>query len=474
MPRVPAAAARALQYKLLFKSKTQKRGLRAKFSLLCFLLSEQRKIADRAVGRLATSKNLRNLEPNFLAPHIAMNATQINPVLATRIVSLSESQTLEMAAKARQLEAEGFDVIKLSLGEPDFTTPEHIKEAAKKAIDDNFSFYTPVPAYLDLRKAIAEKLKRENALEVSAENIVVSTGAKQSLINVLLCLIEPGDEVVVFAPYWVSYIPMIQLAEGKAVIVHGDIAEGFKVSPEQLKAAMTPKTKAVLYSSPSNPTGTVYTREELQAFAEVLEAHPQVFVIADEIYEYITFEGTYSSIGAFESMKNRTITVNGFSKGFAMTGWRVGYIAAPKWLADACTKIQGQFTSATCSIAQKAAYAAITGGREDIAKMKEAYQRRRDIVLGLLNEIPSIKTYIPQGAFYIFPDVSAFFGKSDGTTTIHNANDLCMYLLREAHVALVDGEGFGAPECIRISFAASDEQLREAMRRIKNTLAKLQ
>jgi aspartate aminotransferase len=395
-------------------------------------------------------------------------------ILSQRVVELHESQTLEMAAKARQLKAQGFDVINLTLGEPDFNTPEYIKEAAKKAIDENFSFYTPVPAILELREAIAAKLRRDNQLDVKAENIVVSTGAKQSLINTILALINPGDEVIVFAPYWVSYIPMIQLAQGKAVIVEGKIENGFKVIPQDLQNAITPKTKAVIYSSPSNPTGTVYSKEELKAFADILAPYENIFIIADEIYEYITFEGNYWSIGAFESVKNRTITVNGFSKSFAMTGWRVGYIAAPKSIADACIKIQGQFTSATCSIAQKAALAAITGDLSATQTMKNAYLRRRDLVLDLLKDTPTIKTYVPQGAFYLFPDVSYYFGKSDGKTTIGNAYDLCMYLLNEAYVALVDGEGFGAKNCIRISFAAADEKLIEGIKRIKEALSRLQ
>ncbi|WP_448529716.1 pyridoxal phosphate-dependent aminotransferase [Raineya sp.] len=400
--------------------------------------------------------------------------TTSTAILSQRVVELHESQTLEMAAKARSLKAQGYDVINLTLGEPDFNTPEHIKEAAKKAIDENFSFYTPVPAILELREAIADKLRRENLLDVKAENIVVSTGAKQSLINTILALINPGDEVIVFAPYWVSYIPMIQLAQGKAVIVEGKIENGFKVIPQDLQNAITPKTKAVIYSSPSNPTGTVYSKEELKAFADILAPYENIFIIADEIYEYITFEGNYWSIGAFESVKNRTITVNGFSKSFAMTGWRVGYIAAPKSIADACIKIQGQFTSATCSIAQKAALAAITGDLSATQTMKNAYLRRRDLVLDLLKDTPTIKTYVPQGAFYLFPDVSYYFGKSDGKTTIGNAYDLCMYLLNEAYVALVDGEGFGAKNCIRISFAAADEKLIEGIKRIKEALSRLQ
>ena len=394
-------------------------------------------------------------------------------ILAQRVIELHESQTLEMAAKARKLKEEGIDVINLTLGEPDFNTPEHIKEAAKKAIDENFSFYTPVPAIMELRKAIAEKLRRENALDVQAENIVVSTGAKQCLINAILALVNPGDEVIVFAPYWVSYVPMIQLAEGKAVLVEGKIENGFKITPEQLQATITPKTKAILYSSPSNPTGTVYTKNELKAFADIVASYENIYIIADEIYEYINFEGNYWSIGAFENVKDKTITVNGFSKGFAMTGWRVGYLAAPKPIADACIKLQGQFTSATCSIAQKAALAAITGDMSFTETMKQAYLNRRNLVLDLLKDMPQIKTYLPQGAFYLFPDVSAYFGKTDGKTTIQNAHDLCMYLLHTAHVALVDGEGFGAKNCIRISFATSEENLKKAIERIKNALSKL-
>lgn len=393
--------------------------------------------------------------------------------LSRRVLELHESQTLEMAAKARNLKEKGLDVINLTLGEPDFNTPEHIKEAAKKAIDENFSFYTPVPAIMELREAIATKLRNENQLDVKAENIVVSTGAKQSLINTMLALINPGDEVIVFAPYWVSYLPMIQLSQGVPVIVEGRIENGFKITPESLQKAITPKTKAIIYSSPSNPTGAVYSKEELKAFADIIANHENIYIIADEIYEYITFEGEYWSIGAFEHVKDRTITVNGFSKGFAMTGWRVGYIAAPKAIADACIKIQGQFTSATCSIAQKAALAAITGDRSPTQAMKQAYRRRRDLVIELLKDTPTIKTYLPQGAFYLFPDVSYYFGKSDGKTTIRNAYDLCMYLLNEVHVALVEGGAFGAENCIRISFATSDEKLIEGIKRVKEALSRL-
>ncbi len=383
------------------------------------------------------------------------------------------SQTIAMAQKARELTAQGKPIIKLSLGEPDFQTPDHIKAAAKQAIDDGHTFYTAVPGNLDLREAIANKLKRDNDLHWEAKNIVVSTGAKQSLANVFMALLNPGDEVVILAPYWVSYSEIVKLAEGTAVLVTGDIVNDFKVTPEQIEAAITPRTKAILYSSPSNPTGTVYSRTELEAFAEVVARHEHVFVVADEIYEYITFEDDYFSIGAVDAIRDRVITINGFSKGFAMTGWRVGYMAGPEWMAKACDKIQGQITSGTCSIAQKAAYTAISGDLTPTFEMKKAYQRRRDLVLGLCKEIEGVKTYMPQGAFYLFPDVSHYYGKSDGTQSIQDSDDLCLYLLSDAHVALVPGSAFGAPECIRISYAASDEELTEAMKRIKNSLAKL-
>jgi aspartate aminotransferase len=398
--------------------------------------------------------------------------------LSERITSMAESQTLEMAKKARELKAKGFDVISLNLGEPDFITPAHIREAAKQALDQGFTFYTPVAGIPDLKKGIADKLVRDNGLDAKPENIVVSTGAKQSIVNVLMCLCNPSDEVIIFAPYWVSYYEMVKLAEGVPVIVSGPLENEFKVTAEQVRAAITPRTKAVLFSSPCNPTGAVFSRDELTAIAQVLrEAEAQtgqpIYVIADEIYEYINFTGQHFSIGSLDFMKDTTITVNGFSKGFAMTGWRVGYICAPKWLADACDKMQGQVTSGTCSIAQKAAVAAITGPLAETEQMAAAYLRRRDLTRRLLAEVPGIKANNPEGAFYVFPDVSAYFGKRAGQWHINTSYDLCMYLLNEAHVSLVDGEGFGAPNCIRISTAASDENLTEAIRRIKEALAKL-
>lgn len=403
-----------------------------------------------------------------------MNPTITNTYpLSDRINALEESQTIGMAKKARELAAKGINVINLSFGEPDFQTPQHIKDAAKKAIDDGFTFYTPVPGYPELRKAIAAKLKRDNNLDYAMENIVVSTGAKQSLANVVLCLVNPGDEVVVFAPYWVSYSEMIKLAEGTPVIVQGAYENDYKVTAKQLEAAITPKTKAIMYSSPSNPTGSIYTKEELKEIAEVLARHENVFVIADEIYEYINFVGKHESLATFEEVKDRVITVNGFSKGHAMTGWRVGYIAAPKWIADACDKMQGQVTSGTSSISQKAALAALEGDMTPTQEMAKAYKRRRDLVLELMKEIPGFKTYVPQGAFYIFPDISELFGKRAGDTVINTATDLCMYLLNEAHVSIVTGEAFGNGNCVRISFAASDESLKEALKRIKEAVLKL-
>lgn len=398
---------------------------------------------------------------------------QANQVLSERINRLAESATIAMAKKARELEAKGHAVIKLNFGEPDFQTPDHIKAAAKEAIDEGFTFYTPVSGYPQLRQAIADKLKRDNDLKWEAENIVVSTGAKQSLANVLMCLLNPGDEVVVFAPYWVTYREIIKVAEGEPVVVSGSLENNFKITPEQLEAAITPKTKAILYSSPSNPTGSVYSKEELRALADVVKRHEDVFVIADEIYEYVIFQDEYTSMGSFEDMHDRVATVNGFSKGFAMTGWRVGYIAAPTWLAKACDKLQGQFTSGTCSIAQKAAFAAITGDLAPTREMAKAYLRRRDLVLDLMNDIEGFKTYLPDGAFYIFPDVSYYYGKSDGENTIENSTDLCMYILNEAYVSLVPGAAFGADNCLRFSFAASDEDLKTAIGRIKTVLEKL-
>jgi len=395
-------------------------------------------------------------------------------LMSQRSRSLSESETLAMTKKARELAAQGHKVISLSVGEPDFQTPQHIKDAAKKAIDDGFTFYSPVPGYPELRQAIAEKLKRENGLDFAAENIVVSTGAKQSIANVLLSIIDPGDEVIIFAPYWVSYTEMVKLAEGVSVIVTGTFENDFKVTARQVEEAITENTKAILFSSPCNPTGSVFTKDELTAIAEVVAKHEQIIVIADEIYEYINFGDKHFSIGSIAEIKDRVVTVNGFSKGYAMTGWRVGYIGAEKSIAAACDKLQGQVTSGTCSIAQKAAFAAITGSNDAAKEMSKAYLRRRDLVIGLLKEIPNLKVNVPQGAFYGFPDVSAYLGKSFNGTKINTAGDLAMYLLNEGNVAAVGGDSFGAPDCLRISFAASDENLVEACRRIKECLVKLQ
>lgn len=394
-------------------------------------------------------------------------------LLSNRVNAMAESATLAMTKKARDLSAQGVKVISLSIGEPDFPTPQHIKDAAKKAIDDNFTQYTPVAGNADLRTAIAEKLRRDNNLDWKAENIVVSTGAKQSLTNALLCLLNPGDEVIIFSPYWVSYSEMVVLAEGVPVLVHGSLGNDFKVTAAQFEAAITPRTKIVMYSSPCNPTGSVFSESELREIAAVVERHGNVFVLADEIYEYIIFEGKNFSLGSILAIKDRVITINGCSKGFAMTGWRLGYMAAAKWIADACDKIQGQITSGTNSITQKAAVAAMNGPMDDTHNMAGHYRRRRDLVVAGLREIPGLKISVPKGAFYAFPDVSHYFGKSNGANAVRNADDLAMYLLNVGHVATVSGSAFGAPDCIRLSTAASDENLTEALRRIKEALAKL-
>ncbi|TLU97876.1 pyridoxal phosphate-dependent aminotransferase [Dyadobacter luticola] len=394
--------------------------------------------------------------------------------LADRINALEESSTLAMTKMARELAAQGHKVISLSVGEPDFKTPAHICEAAKKAIDDGFHGYSPVAGYPDLRKAIADKLKRDNNIDWKPENIVVSTGAKHSLANVIQVLINPGDEVVIFAPYWVSYSEMVKLAEGKSVILDGAFENDFKVTAEQLEAAITPRTRIVMYASPNNPTGAVYSEKELREIAAVLEKHEDVYVLADEIYEYINFtdEGHFS-IGSIPELKDRVITVNGVAKGYAMTGWRIGFIAAAKWIAEGVEKLQGQVTSGTNSIAQKAAVAAFNGPMEPSIEMTKAYQRRRDLVVGLLKDIPGFKVNVPQGAFYAFPDVSYYFGKSDDTTTINNSDDFSNWLLNKSFVSTVAGSGFGAPNCIRISTAAADEALVEAVGRIKSAVATL-
>ena len=396
-----------------------------------------------------------------------------NHLLADRINALEESATLAMSKKSREIAAQGHKVINLSVGEPDFKTPPHICEAAKKAIDDGFHAYTPVAGIPELRANIAEKLKRENNLDWKAENIIVSTGAKHSLANAIQVMVNPGEEVIILGPYWVSYAEMVKLADGKNVILDGSFENDFKVTPEQIEAAITPKTKVIMYASPNNPTGSVYSEKELRAIAAIVAKHPNIFVLADEIYEYINFtpEGHFS-IGSIPEIKDRVITVNGFSKGFAMTGWRVGYIAAAKWIVDAIDKLQGQVTSGTNSIAQKAAAVAYTN-MDAPKQMLDAYKRRRELVIAKLKEVPGFKVRVPDGAFYAFPDVSHYFGKSDGTATIKNADELCLWLLETAHVAMVTGNAFGAPKCIRLSTAASDEQLVEAVERIKVALAKL-
>jgi aspartate aminotransferase len=393
--------------------------------------------------------------------------------LSDRIKSLSVSQTLAMAQKSRELKAKGIDIISLSLGEPDFNTPDYIKEAAKKAIDDNYSKYPPVPGYDDLRKAISKKFKDENNLTYSPDQIIVSAGGKHSLINVILSIINPGDEVIILAPYWVSYYDQILLAGGIPVVVNGKLENDFKIIPEQLEAAVTGKTRLIIFNSPSNPTGMIYNREEMEKIARIVEKHEGLFIISDEIYEHIIFTGEHVSMASFDFIYEKVITVNGVSKGYAMTGWRIGYIGAPLWIAKACNKLQGQFTSGVCSIAQRAALAAIQGTGESQKIMKEAFHRRRDLICGLLKEVKGLKVRIPQGAFYVMPDISYFLGKSDGETKINNSEDLALYLLDKAQVAVVGGDAFGAPDCIRISYATSDDLLVEAVKRIKSALERL-
>jgi aspartate aminotransferase len=390
--------------------------------------------------------------------------------LSDRVKSLSVSQTLAMAQKSRELKAKGIDIISLSLGEPDFNTPDYIKEAAKKAIDDNYSKYPPVPGYTDLREAISKKFKVENGINYSPDQIIVSAGGKHSLINVILSLVNPGDEVIILAPYWVSYYDQVVIAEGKPVVIKTTIENNFKISAEQLEASVTSKTRLIIFNSPSNPTGMVYSRSEMEKIARVIEKHDGVFVISDEIYEHIIFTGEHVSLASFDFIYDRVITVNGVSKGYAMTGWRIGYIGAPLWIAKACNKLQGQFTSGVCSIAQRAALAAIQGTGESQKIMKAAFLRRRDLICGLLREIKGIKVSIPEGAFYVMPDVSSYFGKTDGETKITNSDDLALFLLDKARVATVGGDAFGAPECLRISYATSDDLLIEAVKRIKEAL----
>ena len=378
-----------------------------------------------------------------------------------------------MAQKSNELKAQGIDVINMSVGEPDFNTPDHIKEAAKKAIDDNFSFYSPVAGYPDLKKAISEKLLKENELEYSPAQIVVSGGAKQSLCNVILSIVDKGEEVIIPAPYWVSYPEMVKLAEGTPVFVYAGIDQDFKITPQQLEEAITPKTKALILCSPSNPTGSVYTQEELKALADVLEKHPQVYIIADEIYEHINYIGQHESIAQFTTIHDRVVIVNGVSKGYAMTGWRIGWIAAPQWIASACNMLQGQYTSGPSSISQRAALAAYTGDQACVGEMKIAFERRRDLIVKLLGEIPGLNVNNPMGAFYIFPECKSYLGKSYNGKAVNTATDLAMYILEEAHVACVGGDAFGAPGCIRLSYATSDESIIKAIERIKAALEKL-
>lgn len=393
--------------------------------------------------------------------------------LSNRLNRLAPSQTLAMSQKSGEMKAQGIDVINMSVGEPDFNTPDHIKEAAKKAVDENFSRYSPVPGYMDLRKAIVAKLKNENNLDYTTSEILVSSGAKQSVCNTVMALVNDGEEVIIPAPYWVSYPQMVKLAGGTPVIVNAGFEQNFKMTPEQLEAAITPKTRMLILCSPSNPTGSVYTKAELEALAEVIKCHDDLFVLADEIYEHINYVGKHESIAQFPGMKERTIIVNGVSKAYAMTGWRIGFIAAPEWIVKGCNKLQGQYTSGPCSVSQKAAEAAYTTSQECVETMRKAFERRRDLIVELAKEIPGLEVNCPQGAFYLFPKCSGFYGKSYEGKTINNSTDLAMFLLEEGHVATVGGDAFGDPECFRMSYATSDDNIREAMRRIKETLAKL-
>lgn len=395
----------------------------------------------------------------------------MNTHLSDRINSLSTSQTLAMAALARELKAQGKDIISLSLGEPDFNTPDFIKEAAKKAIDENWSTYSPVDGYVELKEAICRKFKRDNNLDYKPGNIVVSTGAKQALYNIAQVMLNEGDEVILPAPYWVSYFEIVKMAGGVPVEVPTSVESDFKITPAQLEAAITPKTKMIWYSSPCNPSGSVYSREELTALSKVLEKHPNIFVVSDEIYEHINFSGTFCSIASIPGMFERTITVNGVAKAFAMTGWRIGYIGAPEFIAKACTKMQGQVTSGANSIAQRATITAVDADPSVLNEMVAAFKSRRNLVVGLINDIPGLKLNVPEGAFYVFPDVSSYFGKTLRGTEIKNADDFSMYLLAEANVATVTGDAFGNPNCIRFSYATSEELLTEALRRIKEALA---
>lgn len=404
--------------------------------------------------------------------HIILQLLNMD-LISHRVNALAASQTLAMSQKSAELRASGVDVINLSVGEPDFHTPSHIKDAAKKAIDDNFSFYTPVPGYMSLRQAIADKLARENGLNYAPGQIVVGNGAKQALCNVILTTVNPGDEVIIPVPAWVSYVEMVKLAEGTCVTVPAGIESDFKITPAQLEAAITPRSRMLLLCSPSNPTGSVYTKQELQGLVEVLARHPEIIIVADEIYEHINYTGSFTSMASFPEIAERTVIINGVSKAYAMTGWRIGYCAAPLKIAKAVTKLQGQYTSGASSIAQKAAEAAYTGSQECVTEMCAAFRRRRDLVVRMAREIPGLKVNEPQGAFYLFPQVTAYFGKRCGDRVINDDGDLAMYLLEEGHVATVAGSAFCAPGYIRLSYAASDEALTEAMHRIAGALARL-
>ncbi len=393
--------------------------------------------------------------------------------ISNRVNSLSPSATIAMNQKSRDLQAKGINVINLSVGEPDFFTPDHIKAAAKKAIDDNFSFYPPVAGYPDLKKAIADKFKRENNLDYTPEQVIVSCGAKHSLANAMMSVVDPGDEVIIPAPYWVSYLEQVVLCEGKPVVIKAGINANFKITPAQLEAAITPKTKVLLLCSPSNPSGAVYSKAELRALADVLAKHPKILILSDEIYEHINFIGGHETIAQFADMKDRTIVINGVSKAYAMTGWRIGYMGAPLWLVKACDKLQGQTTTGATTISQKAATAALTGDQSCVTDMNKAFKRRKDLVVKMVREIPGLKVYDPDGAFYVFPDVSAYYGKSFNGNPIKTSNDLCLYLLEHGHIATVPGEAFGDEDCIRISFATSDEKLVDAMNRMRDALAAL-
>ena len=393
--------------------------------------------------------------------------------LSDRLNRLAPSATLAMSQKSNEMKAQGVDVINMSVGEPDFNTPDHIKEAGKKAIDDNFSKYSPVPGYMDLREAIVDKLKKENHLDYTTGEVIVGTGGKQGVCNTILALVNPGDEVIIPAPYWVSYPQMAKLAGATPVVVRAGFEQEFKMTAEQLEAAITPKTKMLILCSPSNPTGSVYSQEELNALAEVILKHEDIFVLSDEIYEHINYVGKAASIASYPGMKERTIICNGVSKAYAMTGWRLGWVAAPAWIVKGINKLQGQYTSGTCDVSQKAAVAAYVASQDCVEQMRVAFERRRDLIVKLAKDIPGLEVNVPQGAFYLFPKCSSFFGKSDGETVINNSTDFAMYILEKAHVATVGGDAFGDPDCFRMSYATSDDNISEAMRRIKEVLAVL-